>query len=202
MGREAEAERNDRLVLEAARDVFSELGYDAPVSAIAERAGVGMGTLYRRYGSKEELLQCLCLGSMRRSIASVEEALASDGDGWSALAGYVRRGVAQRVGAFAPAAGRIAVTAEMTAASERGRELLERLVERGRADGSVRPDVTWIDVSYLIEQFSRGIAVEGQDEIRERLLALALDGLRNHGQEPLPGEPPTWESYRARWYPQ
>ncbi|HJZ28613.1 MAG TPA: helix-turn-helix domain-containing protein, partial [Streptosporangiaceae bacterium] len=51
-GRQAEARRNDLVVLEAARDVFSAQGADAPVSAVADRAGVGIGTLYRRFGSK------------------------------------------------------------------------------------------------------------------------------------------------------
>jgi hypothetical protein len=52
-GRQAEARRNDRLILEGAREVFVE-DPDAPISAVAERAGVGIGTLYRRYASKEE----------------------------------------------------------------------------------------------------------------------------------------------------
>ncbi len=60
-GRQAEARRNDLAVLDAARDVFSAQGAGAPISAVAERAGVGMGTLYRRYGSKTELLQRLCV---------------------------------------------------------------------------------------------------------------------------------------------
>jgi AcrR family transcriptional regulator len=58
-GRQAEARRNDRLILEAAREVFVE-DTDAPISAVAERAGVGIGALYRRYASKEELLRRLC----------------------------------------------------------------------------------------------------------------------------------------------
>src|SRR5260370_12102862 len=60
-GRQAQARRNDLAVLEAARDVFSVQGADAPISAVAERAGVGMGTLYRRYGSNAELLRPLRL---------------------------------------------------------------------------------------------------------------------------------------------
>jgi hypothetical protein len=56
-GRQAEARRNDGLILEAAREVFVE-DPDAPISAVAERAGVGIGALYRRYASKEELRAC------------------------------------------------------------------------------------------------------------------------------------------------
>ena len=71
-GRQAEAERNDRVVLEAARDVFVAYGAGAPVSAVAKRAGVGMGSLYRRYGSKAELLQRLCVLAMEDGISAAE----------------------------------------------------------------------------------------------------------------------------------
>ncbi|HJZ02032.1 MAG TPA: helix-turn-helix domain-containing protein, partial [Streptosporangiaceae bacterium] len=74
-GRQAEARRNDLVVLEAARDVFSALGADAPVSAVADRAGVGIGTLYRRYGSKAELLQRLCVLAMEQAVAAADDAL-------------------------------------------------------------------------------------------------------------------------------
>src|SRR5580700_9164196 len=65
-GRQADARRNDRAVLDAARDVFAAQGAGAPISAVAERAGVGMGTLYRRYGSKTELLQRMCVLAMEQ----------------------------------------------------------------------------------------------------------------------------------------
>jgi AcrR family transcriptional regulator len=201
-GRHAEAERNDHLVLEVARTVFAEQGAGAPMSALADRAGVGIATFYRRYGSKEELLQRLCLLSMEESIASAREALVSEGDVWSAVRGFVQRCVAARVGSLGSAAGTIAVTDEMTAASELGRELLDQLVRRAQAEGIVRPDVTALDVSYLIEHFSRiprGTAE--QDNVSRRLLALALDGLRTCDQSSaLPGTPPSWESYSGRWY--
>ena len=72
-GRQAEAARNDRRLLDAARDVFAARGEAATVSAIAERAGVGIGSLYRRYGSKEELLRQLCILAMEETIDAVEE---------------------------------------------------------------------------------------------------------------------------------
>jgi AcrR family transcriptional regulator len=201
-GRQAEAERNDHLVLEAARTVFAEQGAGAPMSALAEQAGVGIATFYRRYGSKEELLQRLCTLSMQESIAAAREALAAEGDGWSAIGAYVHRSVAARVGALAPAAGTITVTAEMTAASELGRELIDTLVERARGDGSVRPDLTALDLSYLVEHFSRiPRCTPEQANVSRRLLALALDGLRAPARSAdLPGTPPSWEQYSARWY--
>src|SRR6516165_10102135 len=88
-GRQAEARRNDLAVLEAARDVFTARGASAPITAVAERAGVGMGTLYRRYGSKTELLQRLCVLAMEQALDAAADALAA-ADPWTGLAGYIR----------------------------------------------------------------------------------------------------------------
>jgi AcrR family transcriptional regulator len=87
-GRYLEAQRNDLLVLQAAREVFATLGADAPVAAVAERAGVGVGSLYRRYGSKTELLQRLCVLAMQEAASAAEVALGAE-DAWTGLAGYI-----------------------------------------------------------------------------------------------------------------
>jgi AcrR family transcriptional regulator len=201
-GRQAEAERNDRLVLEAARDVFAAHGAGAPISAVAERAGVGMGSLYRRYGSKVELLQRLCVLAMEEAIAAAEEGLAED-DPWSGLAHYVKRCVAFRSGALAPLAGTIETTPAMWRTARRGRGLLEELVARAHRSGDLRDDVASLDIAFLIEQLGRRRADESTDGkagVRDRLLAIALDGLRARDDaEPLPGAPPTAAQYEARW---
>ena len=76
-GRRAQAARNDELILQAARAVFVS-DPSAPISAVAERAGVGISALYRRYGSKEELLRQLSGDGLRRYIAEAEAALADE----------------------------------------------------------------------------------------------------------------------------
>jgi AcrR family transcriptional regulator len=200
-GRQAEAERNDRLVLEAAREVFATQGGGAPVSAVAKRAGVGVGSLYRRYGSKTELLQRLCILAMEQTIEAAQTALARE-DAWSGLEGYVRDCVAFGSGALAPLAGTIGTTPRMWEISRRGRRLLDELVARAHREGGLRPDVTTLDVLWLIELFGRyGPARAGTDDdhIRQRLLAIALDGLRARDAAPLPGRPPSARHYEARW---
>jgi AcrR family transcriptional regulator len=208
-GRQAEAARNDMIVLAAAREVFAAMGADAPVSAVAERAGVGIGSLYRRYGSKDDLLRHLCMLAMRQSIAAAQEALAVP-DAWDGLTGYIRAAVAQGTGALAPLAGAIETTPEMWEASRRGRDLLGSLVSRAHAIGALRADATPLDVAHLIEMFGRlGPAPRGSDEhgteehaIRLRLLAIAIDGLRaGQATAPLPGPPPSAAHYEARWAP-
>lgn len=206
-GRQSEARRNDLAVLDAARDVFAARGADAPISDVAARAGVGMGTLYRRYGSKTELLQRLCVLAMEQSLATAVVALAND-DAWEGLTSYIRAGVDLRSGALAALAGHVETTAEMRRTAGRGLDLVADLVARAHADGSLRPDVTALDISRLIEQFSRRAPdpVEPADEanVRDRLLAIALDGLRGpaHAGRPaglLPGKAPSRRAYVARW---
>lgn len=201
-GRQAEAARNDMIVLAAAREVFAAMGADAPVSAVARRAGVGIGSLYRRYGSKDDLLRHLCMLAMRQSISAAEEALGS-ADAWDGLAGYIRAAVAQGTGALGPLAGAIETTPQMWETSRRGRELLGAIVARAHAQGTLRPDATPLDIAHLIEMFGRlGPVAPGTEEhsIRLRLLTVALDGLRaGQASEPLPRPAPSARHYEERW---
>ncbi len=121
-GRQAEAARNDRPVLDAARDVFARHGADAPVSAIAERAGVGMGSLYRRYGSKADLLRHLCTLAMESRSRPPRRRSLSRTRGPCRLRRGVRGAGHRRAGALA---GAIQTTPEMWAVSKRGRALLD-----------------------------------------------------------------------------
>src|SRR2546423_1938241 len=84
-GRRGQAARNDTLILDAAREVFLA-DPKAPIAAVAERAGVGISALYRRYAGKEDLLRRLCHDGLRRFIAEAEAADAEP-DGWAAFAG-------------------------------------------------------------------------------------------------------------------
>lgn len=216
-GRQAEARRNDRAVLDAARDVFSAQGADAPISAVAERAGVGVGTLYRRYGSKTELLQRMCVLAMEQGMEAAGEALEAD-DPWTGLCGYIRACVEMRSGALGSLAGQIEMTDEMLSTARRGMTLAGEVVARAHRAGSLRPDVTALDIALLIESFSRrapgasGSAARDDpgapdapseaDEERNaqaRLLTVAFDGLRAPGATPLPGRAPSASRYTGRW---
>jgi AcrR family transcriptional regulator len=202
-GRQAEARHNDLVVLEAARDVFSAQGAGAPISAVADRAGVGIGTLYRRYGSKTELLQRLCVLAMEQALRAAADALAAD-DPWAGLAGYIRACVELRSGALAALAGQIETTAEMLAVARRSLARQAEIVARAHGNGSLRPDVTALDVTWLIEQFSRRspdpLDADEERNVRARLVAIALDGLRTQGGPPtLPGRPPSRAYYVHRW---
>lgn len=202
-GRRAQAARNDRLILEAARAVFVA-DPEAPVSAVAERAGVGISALYRRYPSKEELLRELCREGLRAYIEAVEAAVADEGDAWSAFARFMARVVeADTHSLTLRLAGTFRPTEELYREAARAQELNVRLVERTRGSGGLRPDVEVDDMALVLEQLA---AVHAPDpertrQLRRRYLALFLDALHLRAADPLPGPPPSWDEFQERWIP-
>jgi AcrR family transcriptional regulator len=162
-----------------------------------------MGTLYRRYGSKTELLQRLCILAMEQSLEAAEDALKAE-DPWTALAGYVMACIDLRSGALASLAGQIETTAEMRRTAQQGMACMAEIVARAHRDGSLRPDATAMDVTWLIEQFSRRPPASpdpaAERNVRVRLVAIALDGLRARSPNTLlPGDPPDPAHYVDRW---
>jgi AcrR family transcriptional regulator len=200
-GRQAEAARNDQRILEAARAVFTA-DPTAPISAVAEHAGVGISALYRRYRSKEELLQQLSLDGLRRYIVEVESALADDGDPWEAFAAFMRRAVdADTSSLTLHLAGIFTPTEAHWRDGETAFQLNVRLLNRTKAAGVLRSEIDVGDLSLLFEQLA-AIKVgdpERSKQLRQRYLALLLDALHDTAAAPLPGPPPTWDEISRRW---
>lgn len=208
--RRAEVERNDRALLEAARAVVAEDGAHASVATIAARAGVGVGTLYRRYRTKEQLLQRLCVLAMGEYAAAAGEGLALD-DPWEGFAHFVTEAALAGTGALGPIAGTIEVTEEMSAVSARGDAAAEAVIRRAQTSGALRDDVGPVDVALLIEQLGRSPLVEqltrqGRVDLlgaarhaRRRLIAIAIDGLRAPRPSRLPDPVPGWQMFTERW---
>ena len=200
-GRRAQAARNDALILRAAREVFVA-DPKAPISAVAERAGVGIGALYRRYGSKEDLLRRLSAEGLKTYTSAVEDALADEGDPWEAFANFMLRIVdADTHSLTLRLAGTFSPTEELYRQSERAQELNVELFWRTRAAGAIRPDIEVNDIALLLEQLA---AVRLGDEerarqLRRRYLALLLDALHDRPGSRLPGPPPSWEEIGRRW---
>ncbi|MDH6129014.1 helix-turn-helix domain-containing protein [Kitasatospora sp. GP82] len=97
-----DARRNLESVLRAAREVFGELGYDAPMEEVARRAGVGVGTVYRRFPSKEVLVQRIAAEEVAWLTAQARESLYGSAGPWEALAGYLARAVGSGAGRLLP----------------------------------------------------------------------------------------------------
>lgn len=203
-GRHIEAERNDHALLEAARDVIAAQGFDAPVAAIAQQAGVGIGSLYRRYSTKEQLLQTLCVLAMHQVIDAATAAL-DDADPWTGFERFVHRCIATRSGALGPLGGKIATTEEMWQTNRHAQQLATRVVRRAQDDGALRTDINHLDVSVMISRFSRSADANRTDDeeiIEQRMITLMLEGLRAQPDTTtLPGRPPTRGWYEASWQP-
>jgi AcrR family transcriptional regulator len=203
-GRKAQAARNDRLIVEAAREVFVA-DPTAPVAAVAERAGVGISALYRRYPSKEDLLRKLCADGLQLYTSIVETAVNDTGDPWEAFATYMRDVVDADTHSITMAlAGTFTPSPELYEMSEHAGRLNEELLARTRRAGVVRADLDASDLGLLFEQCAV-IHVGDADrtrELRHRYLTIILDGLRVPAViTPLPSGPPTAAEHAARWVP-
>ncbi|UED84948.1 TetR/AcrR family transcriptional regulator [Streptomyces profundus] len=97
-----DAQRNLRHVLSAARAVFGEQGYGAPMEEVARRARVGVGTVYRRFPNKEALVRFIAAEETQRLTERAREALAIEDEPWRALAGFVQRSAAAGAGRLLP----------------------------------------------------------------------------------------------------
>ncbi|MEU7989856.1 TetR/AcrR family transcriptional regulator [Streptosporangium canum] len=200
-GRKAQAARNDQVILDAARAVFvADPG--APIAAVAERAGVGISALYRRYAGKEDLLRKLCADGLKTYIAEAETALADESDPWNAFAGFMRRVVDADVQSLTiNLAGTFTPDEDLRRTSTRAAELAERVFDRAARAGALRPGVNVADTSLILDQLA---ALHLGDEartaqIRHRYLTLMLDALRLTSAPPPPGPPPTAEEVTRRW---
>jgi AcrR family transcriptional regulator len=200
-GRKAQAARNDQLIKDAARAVFTE-DPSAPISAVAERAGVGISALYRRYKSKEELLQKLAADGMSAYLAEVEAALADEGDPGEAFAAFMRRCLDMGAGSLTSRlAGSFPVTDEMAQQGYDIHRATDRLLARTKAAGRLRAEIEVGDISVLLEHLHtiRIADEELSKKFRHRYLGLVLDALADTRAAPLPFRAPDWQELRRRY---
>jgi AcrR family transcriptional regulator len=176
----------------------------APIGAVAEQAGVGVGALYRRYPSKDELLRRLCAEGLQRFVDAAEAALADDGDAWEAFAAFMRRCVDNDTNSLTQKlAGTFTPTEELYREAGRAQGLLSALFDRTKAAGAIRADLEVNDVGLLLEQVAalRVGDAERTNQLRHRYLALLLGAVHAPAGQPLPGPPPSWNELAARWNP-
>ncbi len=200
-GRRAQAARNDDRILEAAREVFLA-NPAAPMATVAAQAGVGMSALYRRYPSKDQLLQDLAADGLTRFAADLELALADRGDPWESYVACLHRVLDGRSQALAQRlAGTFTPTAELTALATRAGDLYEKLHQRTRRAKALRSDVEAADIIVLLEMI---MLVELPDPrsaagLRRRYLTLLLQSLHAVDAERLPGPAASSEQLADRW---
>ncbi|KHO26591.1 hypothetical protein QQ44_13125 [Mycolicibacterium setense] len=179
--RRADAIRNRARLLQAANEVFAERGVGVTLDDVAHHAGVGVGTVYRHFPGKEELIDAVFDQNFAAMADAAEQAVAGD-DPWQALVTYIEF-----------ACERMAGSRGMTEVLHRGgcvqveaqhlriEAAVETLIQRAQASGALRPDVTPDDFFSII--FSVGALAEATRQSLpnawRRHLALLLDGLNN-----------------------
>ncbi|MDT0346388.1 TetR/AcrR family transcriptional regulator [Streptomyces litchfieldiae] len=199
-GRERADSRRKRLrLVDAARTAVAQHGLDVAAADIAARAEVGIGTLYRRFGSKEALIEVVLLEATELMADAARRAL-DDGDPESALASFVtelaRTQVANR--GLAEFTRRVArpdaeLSEPLRERTTLLRDALAELTVRAQAAGAVRADVSWRDIAVLAQAAAgttNCLGVEAGGEQWRRTLGVLMDGLRPVAARPLPGIPP------------
>jgi len=189
-GLRRDAQRNRDAIVAAAREVFSEQGLEAPLEEIARRAGVGIGTLYRRFPTRVDLIDAVLAGRLRAHVDAAEQALRI-GDPGDGFAFYLERtcqleasdrGVGDVMSMRFPRA-----TAVETAKA-RLFELVRELVRRAQASGQLRADLTLEDLAFL--NWSNAKIVEATGAVApdawRRHLAFLLDAFRADRAHELP----------------
>jgi AcrR family transcriptional regulator len=177
-----DAERNRQRILAAAGELFAECGLHVTLDAVAERAGVGVGTVYRRFADKEALIDALFEERVEAIAAVGEECLAMD-DAWEALAAFFDRAVslhgndrALKEMVFSAAHG----SERVAQARGRIKPVVGRLVARAKASGHLREDFEITDTPIIQLMLTAVIEYAGDvaPDVWRRYLAIMLDGLR------------------------
>lgn len=203
-----DAERNRVRILQAARETFATGGLSVTLDDIAAAAGVGVGTVYRRFPDKEALIDALFEERIAQ-IAEVAEAGHSAADPWAALVDYFEFGFAQQVadrGLKEVLLGSREGCSRVARARTRLLPAVTVLVERAHAAGVLRSDFTAQDIPVVMMMVSATIDVtrDVDPEFWRRPLSLLLDGLRADAAHPLPVGPLSIERLDAtmdRWRP-
>jgi len=183
-----DAARNRELILETAAEVFAEQGLDAGYDEIARRAGIGVGTVYRRFPERAELVQALFESRIQEIVLIAEEA-SSHPDAFEGLAWFLEQALSHQVadrGLKEAMAQAITADEHRTIGRERLSPLIEQLVQRAQADGTLRADVAATDLGMQLMAMS-SMTTGAQPDLWRRYLALFLEGLRARpGQTLLP----------------
>jgi len=177
-----DAEANRQRVLRAAAEVFSERGLEVTLDDVAHRAGVGVGTVYRRFPNKEALAEALFVEKLQ-AVADLAEDAMTNPDPWEALAGFIER--ATELVSADRGLRQIVMFAsygkdQVDRALARLQPVVTKMVERAQREGAVRADLRAADIPLI--EFMLTTAAEYAWHVRRdvwrRYLVLLLDGLR------------------------
>jgi len=190
-----DARRNRERLLNAARDVFVERGVDVPLEDIAQRAAVGIATLYRHFPHRAKLMRAVALHVLRQVAAEARAALAEESDSFRALARYLHRSLDLRIAAIMPVLdGQMDIEHddELRQARDDLASLFETMMLAARRSRQLRTDIGLGDVGLMVIRLARplpGAFPRGFDDAAaHRQLDIMLDGMRGeHAGGTAPG---------------
>jgi AcrR family transcriptional regulator len=198
-----DAERNRQRILEAARELFAQQGLGVTLNDVAHHAGVGVGTVYRRFPDKSQLIEELFEQQVGELVALMEEAL-EDPDPWRGLTGFIRRNLEHQT--------RDRALREIIMGTPEGAQRVSqirarmfplggRLIQRAKDAGALRADFQPQDFPILIMMLTAVVdaAREVQPELWRRYLEILIQGLR---ADPTPPDPLTTPPLAADQVPQ
>ena len=200
----ADAERNRARLVEAARSVFAETGLDAPLEDIAERAGVGIATLYRRFPTREELIAATYEAQLTVFATAIEDALLAP-DPWAGFSGCIERLCAMQAenrGFTTVITIALPESTEAAALRDRAKHGLAALVQRAQEAGVLREDFVPEDIPLMF-MANAGVLFatrDGAPHAWRRLIAYLLEAVHVGGEQsrPLPAAPTPMQMHRAR----
>ncbi len=187
--------------MEAARQIFEEQGLDAPLDEVAERAGVGAGTLYRRFPTREDLVEAAFEDELLRVAAITEEALRRE-DPWAGFCMLVERlcaAMATDRGLSDLLTVRLPTSQVAATMGERHAQALTQLVRRAQEAGVLREDFVPEDI-FLFLMANAGVTQvtrHAAPHAWRRLIAYLLAACRAGHSEPLPAAPTPLQTERA-----
>jgi AcrR family transcriptional regulator len=189
----ADAERNRQRILDAARAVFADRGLEAPLEDIADRAGVGIATLYRRFSTRDDLVMAVFEDSFAEFAEAAEQALRSP-SAWTGFCGVIERACAMQAAdrgltdvlTLAPSCENV------RAHRSRGFRAFAELVRRAQDEGTLRAD--FVDEDFVLLLIANAGVVQATKEAAphawRRFVALMLQSYRAHPSNgPLPAAP-------------
>ncbi|HWF35745.1 MAG TPA: TetR family transcriptional regulator [Solirubrobacteraceae bacterium] len=190
----ADAERNRRLLLDAAAAAFAEHGLDVGVAEIARRAGVGQGTVFRRFPTKEHLIAAVVVDRMHQVSARGRELLTAPDPGQAVfvLLGAMVEGAQSDRALFEAVADTFLANEDIRAAHSDLVQVMDRLLRRAQDVGAVRDDVGALDLLMMFKGVCEASRPFNDPGIMARQLELMRAALRPvDGGERLSGLPPT-----------
>ena len=176
----SDAARNHEALVRAATAAVHREGPHVPLATIAADAGVGIGTFYRHFPAREDLLNALTHRSFERVLSNVRAAESQGTTASDALRRFIEAAIAQRNELVLPLHGGLPVTVpETLAVRNQVHQAVQRIIERGRTDGTISQDVTPRDVVVFGAMLAQPRQPDPDWDVTcRRLLATYLNGLR------------------------